>query len=424
MESRLAWRRAVAAAQQYRVTVLCGLLDAHADDLRAEGVDVLHVPPSRWERRLARLPGGSNLAYARWQRRAYRVAQAKHEREPFDIAHHVSYCGYRQPSHCWRLDIPYIWGPIGGTHAFPRQFFRAIEPLGAIREAVRNGINAVQLRWSPGVRQAIRHSTCVLAASRQSQRELTTAGLRIDGVMLETGVDAAPAPAPPRKPQPNDEPLRILWAGRACSWKALPLLLRALAGVSPACLFQLRVMSAGPQLKRWQRLADRLGLADRVEWVGWPGCTAREPHYQWADAFAFTSLRDTSGTGLLEALAAGAPIVGVDHQGAADVMTDRCAIRVPVTSPTATIEGFRAAIELLARDRGRLAALSAGALERARQFRWDVQSKRLLQAYDDALAPRENASPARLAQPSQPARNATASATTSPAETCTAAASQ
>ncbi|MCA9235848.1 MAG: glycosyltransferase family 4 protein [Planctomycetales bacterium] len=409
MESRLAWQRALTAAQRYHVTVLCSLVGPELQEARQAGVEVLHVAPSRIERVFGRGPGGFALAYARWRRRAFRAARARHQQTPFDLIHHVSYCGYRQPSLCHRLGVPYLWGPIGGTHAFPPRYLRAIDSPGAARELLRNIVNAFQLHWSPAVRAAMNDSTTVLAASQQARQELAAAGHDVEGVMLETGVATVDeAPRPPRDP---GLPLRILWAGRACSWKALPLLLRALAGVAPDCHYQLRVMSAGPQLKRWQREATKLGLGDCVQWVGWPGCAAREPHYRWADVFAFTSLRDTSGTGLLEALAVGVPVIGVDHQGAADVLTDRCSLKVPATNPAATITGFRDGVQRLAADPELLAQLAQGAVDRARDYLWSRQSERLWDLYETALA---GAPSPTTSQPNQPAEQLTTCTSSSP----------
>ena len=102
MESRLAWQRALTAAQRYHVTVLCSLVGPELQEARQAGVEVLHVAPSRIERVFGRGPGGFALAYARWRRRAFRAARARHQQTPFDLIHHVSYCGYRQPSLCHR----------------------------------------------------------------------------------------------------------------------------------------------------------------------------------------------------------------------------------------------------------------------------------------------------------------------------------
>jgi glycosyltransferase involved in cell wall biosynthesis len=152
-------------------------------------------------------------------------------------------------------------------------------------------------------------------------------------------------------------------------------------------------------------LAERLSIADHVEWVGWPEYSQQIEHYDWADVFAFTSLRDTSGTGLLEALAAGAPIVGLDHQGAADVMTDECAICVPAHSPALAIAGFRDAVQSLAGDAALLASLSDGALNRSREFLWDRNWEVMQQVYHRALR-----SAAEKAATSVPATSPAASA--------------
>src|SRR5690606_34483298 len=134
-------------------------------------------------------------------------------------------------------------------------------------------------------------------------------------------------------------PLRILWAGRLQPWKGFPLLLKGLAALPPDVRYSVRVLGQGPCEGRWRRLAEKLGVAQQIDWVGWPDhIEAQLPHYRWADVFAFTSLRDTSGTGLLEALAAGAPLVGLDHQGVADVMTPRCALPIDAASPQSAIQ--------------------------------------------------------------------------------------
>jgi glycosyltransferase involved in cell wall biosynthesis len=207
---------------------------------------------------------------------------------------------------------------------------------------------------------------------------------------LETAADCDAGGV--RRPRSSVAPLRILWSGRLQPWKGLPLLLRALATLPADCCWELRVMGQGPCLQRWQRLARKLQLDRCIEWVGWPEYHLQLTHYQWADVFAFTSLRDTSGTGLLEALAAGAPIIGLNHQGAADVMTDRCAIAVDTAGPAAAIAGFGGAITELASDAAKLQALSRGAVERAAQLSWDRQWDLMRSVYEH-VAPRPATAP-------------------------------
>jgi glycosyltransferase involved in cell wall biosynthesis len=391
MESRLAWQRAQYAGREYDVTLLCARppmeLPAAADvDARRRwirfvdgSVTVCVLPIDRFERALMRTPGCYYLGYRRWHQRAFRQARSFHAERPFALVHHVSFCGYREPSEGWRLGVPFVWGPIGGSHSFPESFLQELNWRDALREAVRNRVNRLQLRFDRRIRRAASRARCVMAASQAAAAELEPAFGRSLPVQLETGVVEV-ATATPRRTDPT-VPLRILWAGRLQPWKGLSLLLKAMAQLPSDVRVELRVLGQGPCEAAWRRLAQELDVAERVEWAGWPEYDGQLDHYRWADVFAFTSLRDTSGTGLLEALAAGAPIIGLNHQGAADVMTRRCAIPVDAASPGSAIEGFRRAITQLAHDRRLLAELSEGAIARTRDFSWERQWQTFRQIY-------------------------------------------
>jgi glycosyltransferase involved in cell wall biosynthesis len=390
MEARIGWYRAIQAADSWDTWIIFSNeqdLDLLVDRIDSAGVsDSLHLAcllPTRFERFLARHPQLFYWSYGLWQRRAYQAAKRLHRDTPFDLVHQVSFCGYRQPGHVWKLGVPFVFGPVGGTQNFPWRFLPTVDLTGGIREVIRNVVNAWQLSHSGAVRKACRSASAVMAANSTGQRDLA----RAQGIpvirQLETGVERCP-PRPRRQRQPN-EPLRILWTGRLETWKALPPLLKAMAQLPDSCRYELRILGIGRCRKRWQRLAEKLGVADSIEWLGWGTYSELLPHYGWADVFAFTSLRDTSGSGLLEALAAGVPIVGVNHQGAADIMTDDCAIAIPVSRPRETVAAFRDAILALAGDPARLQHLSDGARARATQFQWERHGDFIDRIYSQVL---------------------------------------
>src|SRR5207302_8732370 len=128
------------------------------------------------------------------------------------------------------------------------------------------------------------------------------------------------------------------------------------------------VLGQGPLQRPWQRLAARRGVADRIQWMGWLPHAEALRQYEWADVLAFTSLRDTSGNVVLEALAAGVPVICLDHQGVHDIVTPACGIKVPVTTPRQVIAGLGQAVMALARDPKLGERLSEGARERAGDY--------------------------------------------------------
>ncbi|TWT90246.1 D-inositol 3-phosphate glycosyltransferase [Pseudobythopirellula maris] len=391
MESRIGWRRALHAAREYDVTVMYGdgspasALRQAAREQGAEGrIDFLPVEHSRVSRLLCRSAATYYAGYDLWHRRVYRRAMGVHQRRPFDLVHQVNFTGYRQPGDCWRLPAPFIWGPVGGTQGPPLAYLPELGLAGAWTELWRRAVNAYQMRYCPHVRGAARKASVVLSATRRVQSDLKRCGGIESEVELETALDYEPLG--PRPPRPEGQPLRILWAGRHRSWKALPLLLKALARLPESVDYRVRVLGVGDRTSAWLAQAERLGVADRIEWLGWPTYRETLPHYRWADVFAFTSVRDTSGTGLLEALAAGAPIVGLDHQGAADLMTPDCAMPIAATGPEDSIEGFAAALTRLAGDPDLLARLSEGARERSFTLGWEEKAEPMLRRYRLALA--------------------------------------
>src|SRR5262249_4612662 len=159
-------------------------------------------------------------------------------------------------------------------------------------EAARTVVNDLQLRFSPRVRRAARKARILLAANSTIQNDLRRA-LGVEAQrLLEAGLKTV-APAPP--PQSSTGPLRLLCSGDLSPWKALPLLLEALALLPADLDYEVRILGRGPLRASWERLAARLGVAHRLRWLGYLPHADALRQYTEADLFVFTSLRDTTG---------------------------------------------------------------------------------------------------------------------------------
>ncbi|MEQ8837655.1 MAG: hypothetical protein RID07_12685, partial [Lacipirellulaceae bacterium] len=189
MESRLSWRRAQHAAEQFDTTVVCAFGDKQEPSLETSAAEsqvrFIAIPHNRLEQMVMRLPWGFYLAYRLWHRRVLKRVSQLHREQPFDLVHHVSFCGYREPSDGWRLDAPFVWGPIGGTHNFPTRFLTQLNFLGAVRELSRNTLNSWQLRRSRLVKNAMRSAEVVAVASESAKEALSGLAERTPQVLLE-----------------------------------------------------------------------------------------------------------------------------------------------------------------------------------------------------------------------------------------------
>jgi glycosyltransferase involved in cell wall biosynthesis len=388
-EPYVGWHRALECAKYCDTCVICEERE-FADEIGAwlerngqvPGLEFIFVRMTDTERKLYKIRHLFWVAYNLWQRRVLKIAEALHAERRFDLVHQATYCGFREPGYLWQLDAPFVWGPFGGTQNYPLRFLSEASWRGAVSEGFRSLANRLQLWTSRRVRAAARRARVVLTSNSTNLRDIA----RISGVvprqLLETGLRESQLHPP--KPIRARGPLRILWVGDLQTWKALPLLLKALAqlcGVN----YELRIAGRGRDAERLKRLARTLGIDRHVRWLGQlpPAQVAQE--FAWADVFVFTSLRDTSGNVVLEAFAAGVPVICLDHQGAHDMVTGECGIKVPVTTPRRVAQDIAAAIMLLADDPDRLARLGQGAKDRAEYYLWPRQGARMAQVYREVL---------------------------------------
>ena len=137
-----------------------------------------------------------------------------------------------------------------------------------------------------------------------------------------------------------------------------------------------------------ERYVRRLGLKDRVEFLGHVPWGELQQRFAEADLFVFTSLRDTFGTVNLEALAKGCPVMCLNHQGVGTHLPDTVAIRVPVTAPEAVVQAMAGHIDSVASDRARLRRMSQAAYSFATTQQWNDRALLMEQLYRQVLARR------------------------------------
>ncbi|HEV3157392.1 MAG TPA: glycosyltransferase [Candidatus Baltobacteraceae bacterium] len=117
----------------------------------------------------------------------------------------------------------------------------------------------------------------------------------------------------------EDDRCLLLWVGRLAREKNLELALETIASLNPS-KFQLAVVGDGPERARLERYARDLGLDARVIFLGEQQPEVLPEIYASADGFLHTSLTETQGLVLVEALASGLPIIAVDAPQTRDVL--------------------------------------------------------------------------------------------------------
>lgn len=327
-----------------------------------------------------------NLAYQSWLNDAFKLATRLHRERRFDLVHLITYVGFRFPGKFYQLNIPFVWGPIGGLENTPWRFLPSLGLRGTIEFTGRNAINSLQKRFLPGPKKAFaKAAACggIIAATEGIRREIKQWYGHDSHVICEVGPPDRIATS--IRPRIAGEPLRVAWSGLHIARKGLPFLLQAVAQLPATCAIQLDILGQGPCTRGWKAMASKLGLEDRCTWHGWMPRDKATQLMHDSHLFAITSMQDLTSTVLVEALAAGLPIVCPDHCGFSDVVNEDCGIKVPLRTPRQLESDMAKAIAQLEGDEPFRQRLAAGSLRRVQDFSWEGKSRRLEAIYQEAV---------------------------------------
>jgi Glycosyl transferases group 1 len=343
------------------------IVAACRDDPALAGIAWIFPEVAGWKLRPGTEPVWERSYNLLWQRAALRHARALHREVGFDAVHHLTWGGVRAPTFLGALGVPLIVGPVGGGETSPAALRDGFSLRARITEAVRDLSNAT-ITLNPLVSGGLRDAAVIAVKTPETRRLLSPAMQRKAMLFLELGLSPAQI-GTPRRPRPG--PPRLLFAGRLLYWKGAHILLRAFADVlrrMPDA--RLTIVGKGPESGRLHAEAAALRLADNVEFIPWLPQPRLFELYESHDLFVFPSLHDSSGNVVIEALSRGLPVVCLDLGGPAQIVTPACGIVVGTAGRgTAAVAAAMAGeiCRLLAAPE-RLAALSEGAIARAREF--------------------------------------------------------
>jgi glycosyltransferase involved in cell wall biosynthesis len=322
---------------------------------------------------------GMYFHYLYWQWATLRVARQLSQKHDFDLIHHVSYTSLQLGSFLYKLNRPFIYGPVGGGQEAPesmRQYFRGYWK----KEKMRSFVSNLMLRFNPGCYESVRKADYVLAWNEDTRRMINSLG-RTKGVEKEFGgVGKRFIPAEPIYRSMHNS-LELVWVGRLMPRKALELSLHGLSKVNPQLPIHLTVVGDGEMGKYVPEYIENYQLANRVTWVGKVNYEQVKEYYRKADVFLFTSLRDTGPAQLMEAMAFSLPVVTLDLHGQAELVDDSTGIRVPVTEPEQVASGLAKAIEWMYFNEDKRMEMGLNAFHFAQQQNWEIKINHIVQKY-------------------------------------------
>ena len=233
---------------------------------------------------------------------------------------------------------------------------------------------------APLLRPIWRRLACRIAVSQAAAScvgsRMGTDRLRVipNGIDIDHFERAGPADLPPGR--------KLLFVGRLERRKGLPVALRAFADLATKLPdLTMLVIGEGPDREAVDELPD--DLRGRVSMLGYLHGEALPTYHAAADVFiASATGQESFGIVLIEAMAAGLPVVASDIPGYREVVRAGVeGLLVPPGDPGALSESL---LTILQNPALAMRFASAGR-KRARVFSWESVIGKLEAAYDEAL---------------------------------------
>lgn len=355
-----------------RVHQFCGLEEM-------EGVQLEIVRPRvsfRWWDAFDRFAHPGYIDFY-WQAR--KKIQSLISRGNVQLGHHLTPQALRYPSPLSGLPLPFLVGPYhGGLH--PPAVMKELRGREGAFYYFRK-LDALRMRYDPVLRKHFERAHRIIISAPyvvQQLRQYETKCVVIPGTAMNSSQTI-------RCWQGPYSPVRMMFVGKLEPSKGVELLLRALRRLRNRDWI-LDMYGVGSQVELYKAMAVQFGLNEKIQWHGFVPNSEVLKDYQNADLFVFPSLKEPTGGALLEAMAAGLPVICVDAGGPAYAVTEGCGIKIPLANKENMTANLVEAIDRLLFQPTLRHNMGSKAQQRfLDEFTWDKVIQKMMQLYQDTL---------------------------------------
>lgn len=389
-EAAVGWNWALQMSRYFQVYLVTRrsrqkAIESFLGDEQIENLKFIYVDFPDWVIRFKRGTLAMNLYYLAWQVLAFFKARRLIGDEGIELAHHVSFMSFTRGSYVPFLGVKSVLGPVGGLQTVPKAGRRLMRSR--FSEAIRNA-GVKFFRFNPiGAIPAHYADRIVLATGANAGslpdavREKTTIGLQV-------GTEAIPARVPPK----SAEPIVLRWIGRMVDHKGFEILIDVLDLMkreAPDRFAKIRVVvsGSGPLSEKYHNLIKTKGLEESFEFLKWLSTEEMNDLWNQCHAFLFTSLRETTGLALLEAMTRGVPPIVIDNGGPSEIVSEDCGVKVSGENYEKLVANYCAALNDFVDDPDSLHVMGQKARERAvSTYSWDAVGLQMQEIYDGLLS--------------------------------------
>lgn len=343
-----------------------------------ENITFLYFDLPYWARFWKKGQRGALLYFYLWQRCL--PAFIKKQRIHFDITHNVNFHNDWTPSFLWKLQKPFVWGPVGHHPPIPREYLRSYKTSYLVKEYLTILVKKAFWLCSLSLKQTIKRAAHVFCMNQSVPRVLN----------LERNYSITPSVATQDfgyQSKTADNKFTLITAGRLVPLKGFDLTIKSFARflhtqspeIKEKC--RLLVIGKGPERSNYIRMAKALNIDRHVTFIDWIKREDLMELYRDASVFVFPS-HEGAGMVVAEALSFGLPVLCLDNCGPGEFVSADCGIKVSYKNYRQTIQELSVAISALFNSPDLLNRMGVNARKRFEShFHWDVRGEEFRKVY-------------------------------------------
>jgi glycosyltransferase involved in cell wall biosynthesis len=340
-------------------------------------VEFIYLALPSWLEAIAWKPGFHQVYYVLWQHKVLQEVRRLNEVLHFDIGHHVTYVNSWVVPGLAGSGIPFIWN--AGTRArTPQPFLSEMSWRERMREINRNLI--LSLMGPISVRFAKENVKWVFTSSPGEHWgddlplvQFTIGGLNAPDLATLTSI-----------PLRTKLPFRLASIGKLQGLKGFGIGLQSFALIHhryPDSEYWL--IGEGPEEPFLRRLAVKLEVENAVRFLPWQPREKLRQFLMEIDVLVHPSLHEQFGYVILEAMAAGRPVICLDAGGPSLLVKEEFGFKIPVSNPKQVMEDIANALDqLIANPQKRLQMGEIARQNALGQWNWETVGERLLAYYE------------------------------------------
>ncbi|MGR2767994.1 glycosyltransferase family 4 protein [Photobacterium ganghwense] len=268
------------------------------------------------------------LAYRYWHKDVLNYVRDKLNINEYDIVHYLNPIGFREPGYLYKLDKPYIWGPIGGAPNVNVDLIENLPLKERLHFRLKNFVNLFQFKFSRRLKNALSNTTVLLTATSENKKLFLAEHNKTSIYLPENGTVGNLAESGEKTEKST---FNIIWIGSVDSRKNINLLLDALNYLPSDTKYRVDVIGDGPLFNAMIEKSNMLDIGDKITWHGNISREQVFNLFENSDVHILTSINEGNPTVIWEAMSFSVPTISLDICGMHDSIKNNSGYLIPVS---------------------------------------------------------------------------------------------